>query len=84
MDQLSDSPKDGQVSTFNSDNDTSLTTPRRLSVPMTKYTVNKAVNLPKKALVYIKEVVGELFPELQVSLLVYSSMSVLTKPRVLV
>jgi sarcosine oxidase/L-pipecolate oxidase len=41
---------------------------RRLSVPKTKYTEDKAVNLPKKALVYIKEVVGELFPELAVGL----------------
>ena len=41
---------------------------RRLSVPKTKYTVDRAVNLPKKAITYVKQVIGEMFPELTVSL----------------
>ncbi|EIW65833.1 hypothetical protein TREMEDRAFT_41277 [Tremella mesenterica DSM 1558] len=40
-------------------------TGQRLSVPKTKYTPDKAVNLPKKAIVNIKKVVFELFPELR-------------------
>ncbi|KAK8870118.1 hypothetical protein IAR55_000688 [Kwoniella newhampshirensis] len=40
-------------------------TGQRISTPKTKYTTDKAVNLPKKAITYIKEVVGEVFPELK-------------------
>ena len=39
---------------------------RRLSVPKTKYTAEKAVNLPKKAIDNVKKVLAELFPELKV------------------
>ncbi|OCF39391.1 hypothetical protein I317_06819 [Kwoniella heveanensis CBS 569] len=40
-------------------------TGKRLSVPRTKYSVDPAVNLPKKAIDNIKVAVGELFPELK-------------------
>lgn len=42
--------------------------PRRLSVPMTKYTKAKATNLPKKALTNLKRLIGEMFPDLTVGL----------------
>jgi len=35
-------------------------------VPKTKYTAEKAVNLPKKAIDNVKKVLAELFPELKV------------------
>ncbi|KUJ13712.1 FAD dependent oxidoreductase [Mollisia scopiformis] len=37
----------------------------RLSVPRTKYTEEKAVNLPKKAISNLKELVGDMFPDLK-------------------
>ncbi|KAK4687540.1 hypothetical protein P7C73_g2584, partial [Tremellales sp. Uapishka_1] len=40
-------------------------TGKRLSVPKTKYTTDRAVNLPKKSINFIKSVVGELLPELK-------------------
>jgi hypothetical protein len=40
-------------------------TGRRLSVPKTKYTADRATNLPKKAIANLKEAVAELFPELR-------------------
>ncbi|WWC61545.1 uncharacterized protein I303_104129 [Kwoniella dejecticola CBS 10117] len=40
-------------------------TGKRLSVPRTKYTTDKAVNLPKKAIDHIKTVIAEIFPELK-------------------
>ncbi|WVQ67993.1 uncharacterized protein L199_006199 [Kwoniella botswanensis] len=40
-------------------------TGKRLSIPITKYTEEKASNLPKKAIDNIKIVIGELFPELK-------------------
>jgi len=42
-------------------------TGKRVSTPKTKYTVDRAVNLPRKAIVHIKSVIGELFPDLKVS-----------------
>nr|XP_031858637.1 uncharacterized protein CI109_006017 [Kwoniella shandongensis]KAA5525709.1 hypothetical protein CI109_006017 [Kwoniella shandongensis] len=36
----------------------------RISTPKTKYTADRAVNLPKKAITYLKQVIGEIFPEL--------------------
>ncbi|KAK6910424.1 hypothetical protein I203_104456 [Kwoniella mangroviensis CBS 8507] len=43
-------------------------TGKLLSIPITKYTEEKASNLPKKAIDNIKIVIGELFPELKISL----------------
>ncbi|WRT66060.1 uncharacterized protein IL334_003012 [Kwoniella shivajii] len=40
-------------------------TGKRLSVPKTRYTVDRAENLPKKAIDNIKVVIAELFPELK-------------------
>ena len=40
---------------------------RRVSTPRTKYTPEKAVNLPKKAITNVKTILAELFPELIVS-----------------
>ncbi|ORY24761.1 FAD dependent oxidoreductase [Naematelia encephala] len=39
-------------------------TGKRQSVPKTKYTADKAVNLPKKAITLLKQVIGQIFPEL--------------------
>ncbi|RSH95300.1 hypothetical protein EHS25_000387 [Saitozyma podzolica] len=39
-------------------------TGKRLSVPKTKFTVDKAVNLPIKAINHLKTMVGDMFPEL--------------------
>lgn len=44
---------------------TNAKTGQRLSVPKTKYTTDKQVNLPKKAIVYLKQVIGEMFPQLK-------------------
>jgi len=35
---------------------------RRISVPKTKCTIDRAVNLPKEAITYTKQVLGEMFP----------------------
>ena len=66
MDQLPGSSQDWPVSQAFSRMNSHRTNERRLSVPKTKYTADKAVNLPKKAIDNTKRVLAELFPELKV------------------